>query len=62
MDKMKKKIVAFSALLLIATTNFIRLKGNEVIRPIQYFSLLAIGALIALLFNSIAEIISTKRS
>jgi hypothetical protein len=47
----KKKLPIVAVMLMISCGNFARLSGNEHIRPIQYISLLAIGALLAILIQ-----------
>ena len=57
----KKKLPIIALLLVIACFNFSRLPGNEVIRPIQYLSLLAIGALAGLLLREIIVLLRTRK-
>jgi hypothetical protein len=49
----KKMLLIVAVLLLITCGNFARLSGNETIRPIQYISLLTIGALLVVLIRLI---------
>jgi hypothetical protein len=61
MEPKTKRIFGIVILLLLTSSNFLRLKGNENIRPIQYLSLLAIGGLIALLMNEFITLFKAKR-
>jgi hypothetical protein len=49
----KNRLPIIAVMLMLAIGNFSRLTGNENIRPIQYASLLAIGALVALLIQGV---------
>jgi hypothetical protein len=49
----KRRLPILAVLLMISILNFSRLSGSENIRPIQYISLMAIGALSALLIQQI---------
>ena len=60
MNKKKRRPIVLAILLFIASMNFIRLKGNENIRAVQYLSLLAIGALAGLLLHEIFTMIRAK--
>jgi hypothetical protein len=51
--KNKKRVLLIAVMLMLSIGNFVRLKGNENIRAIQYISLLAIGALLAMLIQGI---------
>jgi hypothetical protein len=56
----KKRLPIVVFLLLIACGNFMRLSGNDNIRPIQYISLLAIGGLFSILIQVIFSMIKSK--
>ena len=59
MEKKRKIIIA--VLLIITIGNFVRLKGNENIRTIQFLSIFVIGALSALLVNELVVLFKAKR-
>lgn len=59
MEKKRKIIIA--VLLIITIGNFVRLKGNENIRTIQFLSIFVIGALSALLINELVVLFKAKR-
>ena len=59
MEKKRKIIIA--VLLMITIGNFVRLKGNENIRTIQFLSIFVIGALSALLINELVVLFKAKR-
>jgi hypothetical protein len=61
MEKKNKRLIGIAILLLLTSSNFLRLKGNENIRPIQYACLLVIGALAALLLNELICLFKAKR-
>lgn len=54
MDARKRRIV-IAVMLMISIGNYARLVNNDNIRPIQFLSIFAIGALTALLIRSIAD-------
>lgn len=56
-----RRPLMIAVVLLLAILNFTRIKGNEVIRPIQYLSLLVIGALGGLLLNEFVTLFRAKR-
>jgi TM2 domain-containing membrane protein YozV len=60
MNRNQKKILGIVTLLLLTSSNFLRLKGNENIRPIQYLSLLVIGGLIAFLLYEVIKLVKGK--
>ena len=59
MEKKRRFIIAF--LLILLTGNFIRLKGYESIRPIQFILIFLIGGLTALLINEFVSLFKAKR-
>ena len=59
MEKKRKIIIA--VLLMITIGNFVRLKGNENIRTIQFLSIFVIGALSALLINELVILYKAKK-
>lgn len=59
MEKRRRFIMA--VLLILLTGNFIRLKGNESIRPIQFILIFLIGGLTALLINEFVTLFKAKR-
>ena len=59
MEKKRKIIIA--VLLIITIGNFVRLKGNENIRTIQFLSIFVIGALSALLINELVILYKAKK-
>ena len=59
MEKKRKIIIA--VLLIITIGNFVRLKGNENIRTIQFLSIFVIGALSALLINELVVLFKAKK-
>ena len=61
MKSKRLRIFGIVILLLLTTNNYLRLKGNENIRPIQYLSLLVMGVLIGLLLNEVITLIKAKR-
>jgi hypothetical protein len=61
MERKRTRMMGIVILLLLTSSNFFRLKGNENIRPIQYVSLLVIGALLGLLLNEFITLFKAKR-
>lgn len=57
----KRRRVIMAVLLILLTGNFIRLKGNESIRPIQFILIFLIGGLTALLINEFVTLFKAKR-
>lgn len=57
----KRRRVIMAVLLILLTGNFIRLKGNESIRPIQFILIFLIGGLTALLINEFVTFFKAKR-
>lgn len=57
----KKRRLLIAALLFVEIGAFIRLEGNEHIRPIQFILIFTIGALTALLINEFVTLFKAKR-
>ena len=60
MEKNRKIIIA--VLLLLSIGNFSRLSNNDNIRPIQFISIFAIGALTSLLINEFVSLFKPKKN
>ena len=56
----KKRRIAIVIMLILSIGNYTRLVENDNIRTVQFLSIFAIGALIALLIRSIAESFRSK--
>lgn len=58
----KKRRIIIAVLLLLSIANFTRLTGAENIRPIEFLSIFAIGALSSLLINELVTLFKAKRN
>jgi hypothetical protein len=56
-----KKLLGILILLMLTLANFNRLKGNENIRAIQFFSIFAIGLLAGLLLGELTLMFKSKK-
>ena len=57
----KRRRIIIAVMLMLSIGNLTRLTGNENIRPIQFISIFAIGALSALLINEFVTLFKAKR-
>jgi len=56
-----RKLLGIIIVLVLALNNFIRLKGNENIRAIQFVSIFVLGMLTALLINELGTIYKASK-
>lgn len=59
MDRRKRVVIA--VLLFISISNYFRIKGNDSIRPIQFVTIFAIGALSAMLLNAFVPLFRNRK-
>jgi len=58
----KRRRIIFAVMLLLSTVNYSRIKGNENIRPIQFISILVIGALTGVLVYELVRYFKSKNN
>lgn len=59
--KPNRRIIILGVLFMLSIGNFIRIKGNDDIRTVQFLSIFAMGMLFSLLVREIIESIRNKQ-
>ena len=55
-----RKLILVAVMLMLSIGNYFRIIGNENVRAVQFFSIAAIGALVAMLIQGVIEKVREK--
>ena len=55
-----RKLILVAVMLMLSIGNYFRIVGNENVRAVQFFSIAAIGALVAMLIQGVIEKVREK--